>query len=203
MRIVRVTLLGVLLLSLASSMAWGQGTPPSVEVFAEGGGSFMSNGALGGYCNADSSFGGCTYYSRGFSYGARLFAGARFRFTSHDAIEASYAYSPNPFALPYAPNRLDVISFNYVRYLDIRTPFQPFATAGAGANRFGGSTASGLSSYNGFRFAGNYGAGADIILTRHVALRLELRDYVGGQPSFATGTSHDLVPSAGIVFRFK
>jgi opacity protein-like surface antigen len=145
---------------------------------------------------------GCSYYSRGFSYGARLFAGARFRFTSHDAIEASYSYSPNSFSL-FQPNRPDLISVNYVRYLDIRTPFQPFATAGVGANRFGGSAASGLSSYNGFRFAGNFGAGADIILTRHVALRLELRDYVGGQPSFATGTSHDLVPSVGIVFRFK
>ena len=201
MRIVRITLLGVLLPSFASSMAWGQGAPLSVDVFAEGGGSFLSNCALGGYCNADSLF-GCSYFSHGFSYGARLFAGARFRFTPHDAIEASYSYSPNSFSL-FQPNRSDLISFNYVRYLDIRTPFQTFATAGVGADRFGGSAASGLSSYNGFRFAGNYGAGADIILTRRVALRLELRDYVGGQPSFATGTSHDLVPSVGIVFRFR
>ena len=47
MRIVRITLLGVLLLSFASSMAWGQAAPPSVDVFAEGGGSILSNGALG------------------------------------------------------------------------------------------------------------------------------------------------------------
>jgi len=178
-------------------MAAGQGAPPSVEVFAEGGGSLLSNGALGAVC----SF-GCSYYSRGFSYGARLFAGARFRFTSHDAIEASYSYSPNSFS-NFQPNRSDLVSFNYVRYLDISAPFQPFATAGVGADRFGGSAASGLSSYKGFRFAGNYGAGADIILTRHVALRLELRDYVGGQPSFATGTSHNIVPSAGVVFKFR
>jgi len=202
MRITRVIAACLLSLSVANSIASGQGAPPSVEVFAEGGGSLLSNGALNSYCNADSSFGGCSFNSRGFSYGARLFAGARLRFTPHDAIEASYSYSPNSISY-FQLNRSDLISVNYVRYLDIRTAFQPFATAGIGANRFGGSAASGLSSYNGFRFAGNYGAGVDIILTRHVALRLELRDYVGGQPSFATGTSHDLVPSSGIVFRFK
>jgi opacity protein-like surface antigen len=199
-RVIRITAPWILLLFFICSWGGAQDAPPRLEVFAEGGGSFLSNGELGAYCNVDSLF-GCSYYSHGFSYGARLFAGARFRFTSHDAIEASYSYSPNSFS--FQPNRSDLISFNYVRYLDTHTPFQPFATAGVGADRFGGSTASTLSSYNGFRFAGNYGAGADIILTRHVALRLELRDYVGGQPSFATGTSHDLVPSGGIVFRFK
>jgi len=193
----------LLLLSFACTIACGQGNPLNIDVFAEGGGSFLSNGALGAYCNVDSLF-GCTYYSRGFSYGARLFAGARFRFTSHDAIEASYAYSPNPFALPYAPpDRLDVISFNYVRYFGVRTRVQPFATVGIGANHFTGLANLGYPSANGFYFVGNFGAGADVVLQRHVALRLELRDYVGPPPSFLSGTSHDIVPSVGIVIRLK
>ena len=86
---------------------------------------------------------------------------------------------------------------------------QPFATAGLGSNRFRGpSSASAVLSglvavNNGWQFAWNYGGGADLVLQRHIALRLELRDYVTGQPSFITGTSHNIVPSIGIVFRLK
>jgi len=86
---------------------------------------------------------------------------------------------------------------------------QPFATIGLGTNRFSGfSSTSTLASEivsrdNGYQFAWNYGGGADVVLQRHFALRLELRDYVTGQPSFITGTSHNVVPSAGLVFRFK
>jgi opacity protein-like surface antigen len=82
---------------------------------------------------------------------------------------------------------------------------QPFATVGVGANHFSDpAAASGLGSAgNGWQFAWNYGGGADFVLQRHFALRLELRDYVSGQPSLIEGTRHNLVPSAGIVFRFK
>jgi hypothetical protein len=116
----------------------------------------------------------------------------------HDAIEASYSYSRQT-ALPF--NRVDIISFNYVRYLLTRSNLQPFATLGLGADRF--SPQSNLP--KGYHFAWNYGGGADIVLQRHLALRLELRDYVIKQPSFETTIirSHDIVPSAGIVFRFK
>jgi hypothetical protein len=140
----------------------------------------------------------------------------RLRFTRRDAIEASYSYSPNLFSLQNgtqslgsAYNRVDLISFNYVRYLWLRTRVQPFATAGLGTNRFSGpwsGSAAGLAVGkvdNGYQFASNYGGGADILLQRHIALRLELRDYVTGQPSFITGTSHNIVPSAGVVFRLK
>jgi opacity protein-like surface antigen len=151
-----------------------------------------------------------------FSKTGRLFTGGRFRFTRHDALEASYSYSPNHFsvqqgtqALGSAYNRVNLVSFNYVRYLWTRTLVQPFATVGLGTNRFSGPSSatlvvSGLvKADNGYQFAWNYGGGADIGLQRHLALRLELRDYVTAQPSFITGTSHNIVPSAGIVFRFK
>jgi opacity protein-like surface antigen len=143
-------------------------------------------------------------------------AGGRFRFTRHDALEASYSFSPNHFSLlegtqslGSAYNRVDLISFNYVRYLWLRTRVQPFATAGLGTNRFSGPLSASLvvsgqvKASNGYQFAWNYGGGADMVLQRHLALRLELRDYVAGQPSLITGTSHNVVPSAGIVFRLK
>ena len=142
------------------------------------------------------------------------------RFTRRNAIEASYSYSPNRFTAQQGTvssgtiyNRVDLISFNYVRYLWTRTPLQPFATAGLGISRFSGPRFAYIllvfpppvSSYinNSNQLAFNYGGGADIVLRRHFALRFELRDYVTGQPSFFTGASHDLALTAGIVFRFK
>jgi len=198
MRTRRIISLWVLLLCFTCAWACAQDSPPRVEVFAEGGSSSLSNGAVGGYCNA---LGGCIQYGS-FSNGGRLFTGARFRFTPHDAIEASYSYSPNPIPNPVYSDRFDLFSFNYVRYLAIRPGVQPFVTAGVGANRFSGLPNLVIPPGN-FHFAGNFGGGTDLIVQRHVALRLELRDYVGGQPSYLPGTSHTIVPSAGIVFRFK
>jgi opacity protein-like surface antigen len=94
---------------------------------------------------------------------------------------------------------------------------QPFVTGGVGINRFSGpsnapaAVASDFTADNGWQFAWNYGGGADVVLRRHFALRLELRDYITGQPkptsisgiTGLTGTSHNIVPSVGIVFRFK
>jgi hypothetical protein len=197
MRIAKTIALWILILSFTSSWAGAQGPPPSLEVFAEGGGSFLRNSAPPVYCPAICGPSGCvTCPPLSFSNAARLFTGARLR-TGHDAVEASFSYSPNQLAQQY--NRLEVISFNYVRYLWMRSKVQPFATVGLGTSRFSGPAGSS----DGFRFAWNYGGGADIVLRRHVALRLELRDYVGGQPRFFIGTSHNIVPSAGIVFRLQ
>jgi opacity protein-like surface antigen len=124
---------------------------------------------------------------------------------------------PSGLSVVSAYNRVDLFSFNYIRYLWVKSRVQPFVTAGVGINRFSGpSNASAViegyvSADNGWQFAWNYGGGADLVLQRHFALRLELRDYITGQPkSISTsgitgmgGTSHNIVPSAGIVFRFK
>jgi len=223
MRIIRMIASWVLFLFFTCLWAGAQDAPPRLEVFAEGGASILNGGSgvelvacplacpIGSPCpicppSATSSF----------SKAGRLFAGARLRFTRHDAIEASYSFSPNHFSLQQgtqslgsAYNRLNLVSFNYVRYLWVRTALNPFVTAGVGTNRFSGPASasavlSGLVGVdNGLQFAWNYGGGADLVLQRHLALRLELRDYVCGQPSFITGTSHNIVPSVGIVFRLK
>ena len=225
MRSIRIIPPLILLLLLAFPWACAQDPPPRLEVFLEGGGSFLNGGSgqLITICPAICTPAGCGCPSSGavtssFSKTPRLFTGARLRFTRHDALEASYSYSPNVLSLQQAGqptlsgyNRVDLISFNYVRYLWAKTRVQPFVTGGVGVNRFSFSGTSSvpavvadyISADNGWQFAWNLGCGADLVLQRHFALRLELRDYITGQPSFITGTSHNIVPSAGIVFRFK
>lgn len=228
MRSVRIILSLILLLLLTFPWANAQTTPPRLDVFVEGGGSFL-NGSSGSTVPSYVCPAGqipCVTTSpvavtSSFSKAVRLFAGARFRFTRHDALEASYSYSPNRLSLQEgqealsAYNRVDLLACNYVRYLWTKTSVQPFVTSGLGVNRFSGpSNASAvlsglLNASNGSQFAWNFGGGADIVLQRHVALRLELRDYESGQPTPTSaitglgGTTRNIVPSAGIVYRFK
>ena len=220
MRIIRIIAPWLLSLFFTCSWAGAQDAPPRLEVFAEGGGSFLNNGTremlVAVSCPPQICLPEPALVTSSFSKTARLFTGARLRITRHDALEANYSYSPNRLAFQEgmqtfgaAYNRVDLICFNYVRYLWAKTRVQPFATAGVGTNRFSGGPSTvpalevSVGPDNGWQFAWNYGGGADIVLQRHLALRLELRDYVTGQPNFITGTSHNIVPSAGIVFRFK
>ncbi len=232
MRSLRIVPSLILLLHLAVPWACAQDPPPSLEVFLEGGGSFLtgSSGQIAEVCPAAACpIGGtCSCPSRAltnsFSTAARLMVGGRYRFTPRNALEASYSYSPNRFTIQpqgqaalSAFNRADLVSFNYVRYLSSKARVQPFLTAGLGLNRFSGPSnalavvGEYVNADNGWQFAWNYGGGADLVLERHFALRLELRDYITGQPQFSpitnitglTGTSHNVVPSVGVVFRFK
>ena len=220
MPVIRIIASSVVFLFFTCFWAGAQDAPPRFEAFTEAGVSFLNNGTgemfVGVSCAPLICFPVPTPVTSSFSKTGRLFAGGRFRFTRHDSIEASYSHSPNHFSvqqgtqvLGSAYNRVNLISFNYVRYLWLGTRVQPFATAGLGTNRFSGPSSASLvvsgqvKADNGYQFAWNYGGGADIVLQRHLALRLELRDHVTGQPSFITGTSHNVVPSLGIVFRFK
>jgi len=199
MRIIRATAPWILLIAFSCSPAWGQGPPLSVEAFAEGGASLIRNTTLSLACPLVCTPTGCACPGpSSFSNAGRLFTGVRLR-TGREAIEVSYSYGPNQ--IPNAYNRLSVFSFNYVHYFSMRSRLQPFATIGLGADRF--SFSGPYSSSSGFRFVWNYGAGTDIVLQRHLALRVELRDYVGGQLSYFIGTGHDIVPSAGVVFKFR
>jgi opacity protein-like surface antigen len=225
MRTYRVIPSLFLLLLSTFSWAFAQNAPPRLEVFVEGGGSFL-NGSIGSEftaCPAGVACAGSNGVTSSFSKAVRLFAGGRYRFTRHDALEASFSYSPNHFSVTQAGEsavsgytRMDLLSCNYVRYLWTKTSFQPFVTGGVGGNGFGGlsNTSSSLSGLfnasNGWHFAWNFGGGADVVLQRHFAVRLELRDYQTGQPTPGAaittgmgGTSHNIVPSAGIAYRFK
>ena len=230
MRSVRMISSLPLLLLLAFPWACAQDPPPRLEVFLQGGGSFL-NGSSGQLvqppppcaCPAELPCLPCSpsiiAVTSSFTKTARLFVGGRLRLTRHDALEGSYSYSPTQFTLQpvglQAFNRNDLVTFNYVRYLWTKTRVQPFVTAGLGFNRFSGPSSSpaAIAGYvypdNGRQFAWNYGGGADIVFQRHLVLRMELRDYVTKQPTIITGsglnitgTVHNVVPSVGIVFRF-
>jgi opacity protein-like surface antigen len=202
-RIIRIAAYGILLLSCTSSLAWSQGAPLSVDAFVEGGGSFIRNTEYK-YLTCQINGSGTAFGSQPcppperFTYAGRISTGARFHF-GHNAFEASYSYSNNPAGLY---NRQDLFSFNYIRYLPLKPRVQPFITVGLGGSRFSLSGGVPNPSYPS-KFVWNYGGGGDIALRWRLALRLELRDYVGGQPAMFTGLSHNIVPSAGIVFRFK
>ena len=222
----------VILLSVFAR-AFAQVPAPSLELFLEGGTSFSNTGsatetlvspALA--CPAP----GCAplvVRTTGYFPGTiRPTAGTRYRFTRSNALEASYSYSHYRFAVQQSGepafagyNRADQISFNYVRYLSAKARVQPFLTAGLGINGFSApknapAVVEGyVNADNGWHLAGNFGGGADLVLERHFALRMELRDYITCQPPSAIkgpvrivtgpGTSHNVVPSLGMVFRFK
>jgi len=217
-----------LILSLLSFFPWAfaQSPVPRLEVFLEGGTSFSNSGSgtetiRNPVLPCPTS--GCPPLSvpmtSFFPETIRPTAGARYRFTRRNALEASYSYSLYHFAAqpiigtaqpPLAGyNRNDLVSFNYVRYLSAKARVQPFLTIGLGINRFSGpsnapAVVSGyLKADNAWQSAWNYGGGADVVFQRHFAVRMELRDYITGQPSIITGNSHNLVPSVGLVFRFK
>jgi hypothetical protein len=198
-RSIRITAPWILLLSCTCSLAWSQGAPLSVDAFAQGGGSFIRNTEYKYLiCQQNGTKLGsqpCPSPET-FNYAGRLFFGGRFRI-GRNAFESSYSYSNNPAGLY---NRQDLYSFNYVRYLPLKPKVQPFLTVGLGRSRFSLTGGVPSRSYP-FKFDWNYGGGGDIALRWHLALRLELRDYVGGQPAMFTGLSHTIVPSAGLVFR--
>ncbi|MGH9455597.1 MAG: outer membrane beta-barrel protein [Terriglobia bacterium] len=174
--------------------ASGQGIPAGFDVFAEAGPSCLSgpvhSGASGEVkCN-----------------GGRFFAGARVRLTRHDAVEASYSYSPDVFneayPLTYTNRRIHSHAFNYVRYFSANRYLQPFATVGIGWMTFSDFHGA-VEKVADSPFAWNFGGGIDVIPFRYFAVRLEMRDYRTTIPIYHTSGLENWVPSVGIVFRWN
>ncbi|MGH9862051.1 MAG: outer membrane beta-barrel protein [Candidatus Acidiferrales bacterium] len=152
--------------------------------------------------------------------GTRLFVGLRYYFTKDDALEAGYSVAETDYTerdvvfTPSGTAELVVtvpvtavfVSFNYVRYLKRGARYQPFGTVGLGFAHFSGFPSP-------TKFSGNFGAGLDIALRSHVALRAEYRlflaprpklgrmDLLGG-PGSLDGVMLNHAPSVGLVLKF-
>jgi hypothetical protein len=191
---------------------------PQVEVFLEGGASVL-NGGTGTWSGALELLpNGQTvpYYgvsrTNMFSKGGRLFAGFRVAFSKNNSVELSYAESTNAYSMTQISKTapagttppveqvtllLDEFNANYVRYLPGRGNLRPFVTVGAGDVHFAGEPG------DIDNFGGNVGAGVDLPLSKHLAVRLEARDFMSRQPDLTGGIVHNFAPTAGLVYRFN
>ena len=204
-KLIATAVLLLVLLLFASPWASAQNIPTGFDFFAEAGPSCLSGAVHSGASGQVKCEAG------------RLFGGMRLRLTRHDAVEASYSWSPNIFdevyPLHYENYRLSSHSINYVRYLSTYSHLQPFVTGGVGWESFQGrGTTSPVVPATGeyqlpvigdSQFAWNWGAGIDVIPQRNIALRFELRDYRSSIPINHTSSLQNIVPSIGIVFRFN
>lgn len=197
----------VLFLVLATAPAGAQDKLSNLEWFFEYGGSLLK---IGNQPNEVSIYGtsnsGYLVSPNRFSSGGLFFTGLRYHLTPANALEASYDASdwnyfqiqPRAASALIATSRFERTewSFNYVRYLPARGVVQPFLTAGAGAIQ----TSSLATKWGAFDPSINFGVGTDVRISERLAFRLEVRDHVGFLPGPLRGASHDLSPTAGLVF---
>jgi hypothetical protein len=99
-----------------------------------------------------------------------------------------------------------VLSGNLMYRLDLKGPagvVEPFVVAGAGIRRLGLEAIASDQATTATDFAGNFGAGAFVLVSKSIAFRLEARDYISSFTSDAAGTSkvqHDVVVLTGVSF---
>lgn len=222
------SLLFAVSLAFPLSSIWAQSISgndsPKKEVFVLGGGSFFSgNTGPGTVVVIRDSDGSVQQITQGkrqsiFSKAGRVTVGGRWWFTPSQAVEVSWSYAPNSLRwverFPGSSQAESVslqlhvnnIAFNYVWRFRPGSRLQPFLTTGAGIGFFESLTSTGGREWAA-KFVLNFGAGADLSLTGRWALRFEIRDFFSGQPTGGFlqapgGATHNLVPSAGFVFRF-
>lgn len=201
---------------LPTGTAVGQDLTHRFEVFAEGGASFSNKQTLQITVSAGSPPQLLTTTdNRALLTTGRLFAGIRLWLDEHQAIEASYSYSPSDvtardscspncgFAFSTSPLRAHFIAGNYVHRLFPRRRIRPFLTAGLGGVFFHELF---FQEFTGAEFAANFGGGFDCQLSPRWAVRTEYRDWIFQLPRqdhfTPGGLTHNQVPSVGLVFRF-
>lgn len=202
---VKPALLSVFFLLSVARDGAAQDRLSRLEWFIEGGGSFLNLGKQPGEVSIFSTPGFLVSPDH-FSSSALYFTGLRYHLTGKDALEVAYSVStqnhfavqPTTEGMPLGQSAFERFtwSFNYVRYLSDRRTLRPFVTAGLGAME--SSTA--VTGWHRFNPSVNFGLGTDFRINEGLALRLEVRDYVGFLPAPLRGASHDLAPSAGLVF---
>ncbi|MGH9862512.1 MAG: outer membrane beta-barrel protein [Candidatus Acidiferrales bacterium] len=215
-----------LLLLMASSLAGvAQERETRAELFVQLGPSFFSDrSALVQIPFFDIPTGSIVFFpsrrADSLATATRLFVGLRYYFTRDDAVEAGYSFTATDFSetdeimVPLGtveftitvPASTVVTSFNYVRYFRHSPRYGFFATGGLGFAHFSGFPSP-------TKFSGNLGAGVDIRLRPHVALRAEYRLFLMDRPKFRQnnllggpgslgGIMQNHAPSVGIVLKF-
>lgn len=187
---------------------------PRLQFFAEAGLSFLTAATNRQIVAVGSEGGQLQYRTRVersyFSKAGRSLVGLRAFLTRNNAVEGAWSYAPNRYTLggafepPLGPEvRTELtqwfhnFSADYVRSLPIHGRLEPFLAAGLGLARYSGVT----EDIN--KFSVNFGGGTDVRLNRLLALRFEFRDFTAGQPDPITGMTHNLAPTAGLVFSFQ
>jgi hypothetical protein len=199
----------VLLVALATAQAGAQDKLSNLEWFVEYGGSFLSLGHQGGTFQVQyptASYEGAIVAPSHFSRSDEFLSGVRYRLSARDSLEASYSVAVrNLFALQPAQGgvgprlrweRWPVLSLSYARYLGSIAGWKPFLVGGAGV----AWTSSLITGQDRPNASFDFGLGADLPVAKGLALRLEARDYIDRLPSPFRGFSHDLAPTAGLVF---
>lgn len=190
---------------------------PQIEIFLEAGPSVLTGGAGPGppvgilFSNGSPGQSQDSVINGTFSKTGRVMAGFRVFLTNNDALEFTYSQGPTRYQIQQVTTGTPVIRFqpaqvtvwlheipvNYVRYLGGTERLRPFVTTGLGYARFAGF----FQDIN--RLSWNLGAGADVRLQDRLALRLEIRDFIVGQPDPLHGVTHNLAPTVGLALRFK
>jgi hypothetical protein len=197
-----------LFLVIAAPQAGAQDKLSNLEWCIEYGGSFLSLGHQGGTFQVQyptASYEESIVAASHFSSSEWFLTGVRYRLSTRDSIEASYSIvDHNYFAVQTAqggpPTLLwtqwPIVSLSYARYLGSIGRWRPFLVGGAGV----AWTSSLIAGQDRPNLVFDFGFGADLPLGNGLALRLEARDNVARLHSPFRGFSHDLAPTAGLVF---
>jgi opacity protein-like surface antigen len=196
----RLTVNGCILLLLSLS-AWPQ--EAKQEVTIQGSGLFPEETTQSGVTSKPTYSGG-------------VLAGYRFNINKWLAVEGNYDYFrnsqkySNSAGLAFVPTNLHAVTGLAVLKIPtsglMKYYLRPYALAGGGAMIFDPRDTISLSEQTRGSFV--YGAGADVLLARHMAIRAEYRGLVYKVPDFGLSPlrmdkfTHAAVPSAGLVFTF-
>jgi hypothetical protein len=198
----------------------GQGGLSRIEVYLEGGGSFLTGASAPSRAEFCTQGGTCSVLPsvvRGsFSKTGRYAGGFRIYLSRRNALQFEHSTGPNrsqaqesatvPPYPAYSPmqDTQSVLedSVDYVRYLGTVGATEPFIQAGGGWAHYAGFYTGDVS-----EFGWNFGGGVDIPLAKQLALRIEMRDFLSRQPfpplQPLYGWTNNLAPMVGLALRFR
>jgi opacity protein-like surface antigen len=144
------------------------------------------------------------------TYSGGFLAGYRYNLNHRFALEGDYDYFRNSQDYPKSGTQIktnvSAITGAAVMKLPKFGVLKPYVLAGGGGIVFNPHDAKSIGTQARGSFV--YGGGADLPLTKHVALRAEYRGFVYKAPDFDLSDlktdkfTHSAVPSAGLVFTF-